>query len=211
VGTERLILLAIADHINGDGIAWPSAPRLARMCATTERHVRRILPRLVERGELEIVGARGAWRYNVYRICLGKGGTPAPLTPGSPLTQESPLSAESVTPDLQVRKPLTCRSCKPIYNRKEPLSVPRKRAPRQRRVTFAPPSPEEARAYAIEIGMAQGQADAFMDHFISNGWRVGARNPMRDWRAAMRNWLRRSASFGRNGAAPAPPKYRELD
>lgn len=31
---------------------------------------------------------------------------------------------------------------------------------------------------------------AFVDHYESNGWKVG-RNPMRDWRAAVRQWERR--------------------
>lgn len=33
------------------------------------------------------------------------------------------------------------------------------------------------------------EAHAFMDHYTSNGWKVG-RNPMKDWKAAIRNWLK---------------------
>src|SRR4030095_7019631 len=34
------------------------------------------------------------------------------------------------------------------------------------------------------------EADKFYDHYQSNGWRVG-KNPIKDWQAAARNWLRR--------------------
>jgi hypothetical protein len=38
---------------------------------------------------------------------------------------------------------------------------------------------------------AHGIADAFMDHFESNGWKVGkAKAPMQDWKASVRTWLR---------------------
>lgn len=39
----------------------------------------------------------------------------------------------------------------------------------------------------------------WMDHYESNGWRVG-RNPMRDWRAAVRTWEKNS--FGPAASSP---------
>lgn len=38
------------------------------------------------------------------------------------------------------------------------------------------------------------QAQKFHDYYQSNGWRVG-RNPMKDWKAALRNWIKRSKEF----------------
>jgi len=38
--------------------------------------------------------------------------------------------------------------------------------------------------------------EAFFDHYSSNGWRVGGKSPMKDWRAAVRNW-ERSPQYGR--------------
>lgn len=34
------------------------------------------------------------------------------------------------------------------------------------------------------------ESNKFFDHFSSNGWRVGGKAIMKDWRAAVRNWLR---------------------
>lgn len=64
---------------------------------------------------------------------------------------------------------------------------------------FSKPTPEEVTAYAKSIGFdLDGQH--FWDHYEANGWRVG-RNPMRDWRAAVRTWRRSEFRMeGKNGA-----------
>jgi len=49
---------------------------------------------------------------------------------------------------------------------------------------------------------AQAEAAAFLDHYQSNGWRVG-KNPMTDWPAAFRQWMRRRAQFQPTGSAAA--------
>ncbi len=53
---------------------------------------------------------------------------------------------------------------------------------------FAPPSLPELEAYWRERGLG-GDPEGFMDYFASKGWRVG-NAPMKDWRAAARNWSR---------------------
>lgn len=65
---------------------------------------------------------------------------------------------------------------------------------------FTPPTPEEVAAYAEERG-ERIDAHRFCDYHASRGWVVG-RNPMRDWRAAVRTWLRNEAEWasGRKGA-----------
>lgn len=72
---------------------------------------------------------------------------------------------------------------------------------------FSAPSADEVAAYWREASLA-GDPQRFHDHFTANGWKVGGKAPMRDWRAAARNWSRneRSLSTGRAqaGAAAAP-------
>jgi len=55
---------------------------------------------------------------------------------------------------------------------------------------FIKPTTEEVKNYALEAGLMI-DSDAFCDYFKSNGWKVGGRAPMKDWRAAVRNWCRR--------------------
>ena len=57
---------------------------------------------------------------------------------------------------------------------------------------FRPPSLEDVEAYCRERrNLVDPQA--FIDYYTSNGWRVG-RNPMKDWKAAVRTWERKDAA-----------------
>ena len=55
-----------------------------------------------------------------------------------------------------------------------------------RQKKFAPPTVEEVAAYCLE---RKHKVDAayFVDHYTSNGWKVGKQN-MKDWKAAVRTW-----------------------
>lgn len=54
---------------------------------------------------------------------------------------------------------------------------------------FIPPSPTEVKEYIAQMGY-NVDAEAFIDFYTSKGWKVGS-NPMKDWKAAVRNWQRR--------------------
>ena len=78
-----------------------------------------------------------------------------------------------------------------------------------RRKRFAPPTVAEVEAYASEYAAAHGgslDAERFCDHYASKGWRIGS-SPMKDWKAAVRNWMRDNgrrpscASEGDRGSA----------
>ena len=59
--TERLVLLALADHANDDGVAYPSVAGIAEKACCTERGARGILRRLEAGGWLvtKVGGGRG--------------------------------------------------------------------------------------------------------------------------------------------------------
>lgn len=69
---------------------------------------------------------------------------------------------------------------------------------------FAPPAREEVSAYAAEYASEKKldpggfDAERFMDYYESNGWKVG-RNAMRDWRATVRDWVRKDCQPERKG------------
>lgn len=58
---------------------------------------------------------------------------------------------------------------------------------------FIKPSIEEIRAYATEYGYII-DAESFYNHYESNGWKVG-KVAMKDWQAAVRNWVKRQKEF----------------
>jgi hypothetical protein len=67
-------------------------------------------------------------------------------------------------------------------------------------LTARPSSFAQVDAYFAEsLDAPKTEAEAFFDHFTANGWKVG-RTAMKDWRAAARNWVRRSASGSRGGS-----------
>ena len=54
---------------------------------------------------------------------------------------------------------------------------------------FSPPSVQEIEEYCREKGFLL-DAERFVDYYASIGWRVG-KNPMKDWRAAVRTWVKK--------------------
>lgn len=60
------------------------------------------------------------------------------------------------------------------------------------RPRFSPPTIEQVKSYCEEKGYAV-DSERFVDYYTANGWRVG-KNPMKDWKAAVRNWNRKEKS-----------------
>lgn len=58
----------------------------------------------------------------------------------------------------------------------------------------------------LEPALPPVEAQRFWDYYESNGWKVG-RNPMRDWRAAARNWQRNAVTPSPRG----PKTYEQLE
>lgn len=59
--------------------------------------------------------------------------------------------------------------------------------------TFIRPTAEQINEYSKEIGFTL-DGSQFIDHYEARGWLIG-KNPMKDWKAAVRTWKRNSSSF----------------
>lgn len=71
--TEKLVLLALADHANDDGYCFPSYSSLARRCSLSDRQVRRTVAKLADRGILRIGHSYrddGGQSSNAYSIVV---------------------------------------------------------------------------------------------------------------------------------------------
>ena len=64
-----------------------------------------------------------------------------------------------------------------------------------KRDRFVPPTLDDVRAYYKETGKPI-DAEAFIDYYSANGWKTG-KNPMKDWKAAVRQWRRRDEENGK--------------
>ena len=61
---------------------------------------------------------------------------------------------------------------------------------------FTPPSVDEVSLYCSEKNIRL-DAQRFVDYYTANGWMAG-KVKMKDWKAAVRNWDRRSGEFSTN-------------
>lgn len=70
-----------------------------------------------------------------------------------------------------------------------------------------PSNLSEAVEYFATLGMPADEAQRFTDYYTANGWKVG-RNPMKDWKAAARNWRKgftdKQAQSGNTAARTQP-------
>ena len=63
------------------------------------------------------------------------------------------------------------------------------------RSAFVPPTPDDVRTYCQQQGY-DIDAQYFCDFYAKKGWMVG-KNKMKDWQAAVRNWVRNNDSGGK--------------
>jgi len=61
---------------------------------------------------------------------------------------------------------------------------------------FIKPELFEVQNYFEELGSLT-EAEGFYNYYESNGWKVG-RNPMKDWKAATRNWIKNAKNYKKN-------------
>lgn len=58
-----------------------------------------------------------------------------------------------------------------------------------------PPSIDELKEFFLESESTSKEAENFFNYFESNGWLVGGKAKMKNWKAAARNWISRSSNF----------------
>lgn len=84
-GAERLVLLALADNANDEGVCWPSVKTIAKKAAIDERRCHRIIKDLEELGYLIVTerqGANGLKSTNIYNVYADpQGGARARVAP----------------------------------------------------------------------------------------------------------------------------------
>ena len=75
------------------------------------------------------------------------------------------------------------------------------------------PTLEEAQIYFLEKSFTEIEAQRFFNYFESNGWLVGGRTKMKDWKAAARNWMLNAKKFGNKtyASGQTEPKTNNLN
>lgn len=107
---------------------------------------------------------------------------------GRPKTKEEPKDNLNVTipkPNVNVNENVNVN-----VNENDKKDSGAKNAPKPPAKRFIPPSVENVTGYCNEKGYAI-DAERFVDFYQSKGWMVG-KNKMKDWKAAVRTWVKGS-------------------
>jgi hypothetical protein len=171
--TERLVMLALADHADDQGRCYPSNARLCDRTGLSERAVRQNIRALESSGYLSVHIGAGQSGSNVY-IVRPQGGQempPAGNAPGTSCTPPRHLVPDRGAPDAP----------KPSGTIKEPSVVREELAPllgyeladgfiAHRKALKAPLTPHAARLLAKKLAeCADPRAEA--ERSIVNGWK----------------------------------------
>ena len=77
----------------------------------------------------------------------------------------------------------------------------------RKKQVFAPPDLWEVVDYAKEIAAgSEGAPQDFYDYYQSNGWKVGNKGAMKDWRAAFRRWARNEKTMKHDTNSEIPAR-----
>lgn len=177
--TAKLVLLALADHADGNGLCWPSISRLEQRTSLSRSSVIRALAELEQLRLIE--RTRRGPTSNSYLL------PSVTVTPEK--CQPDTSGSVSVTP-----KPSVETSMKP------------KKAERTRLSAMTADWQVDADLWkwahdsfpALTREDLAHETDRFRDHWISKAERRA------DWRASWRNWIRNAAKF----AARSRPVHR---
>jgi hypothetical protein len=200
----KSLLLNLLIFADSRGEAWPSHSTLAAAVGVDRKSILNWQWELQERGLLIVDSGGGRSSSNRYRVNLQS------LENSESGSQFAEINSESGSQFKNENCERGSINCEPRSINCEPrshnppmnsLEHPKESA----RTQFQKPSVQQLEAFAREHGL-RFDAAAFHDHFEANGWKVGGKALMKDWRAAVRNWVRREPQFsgGPRGSAGGP-------
>jgi len=169
-----------------------SLPKLCQATGQTNRQVRDSLKHLEMTGEVTGYSTNRyrvitIVKYDEYQSADRQNGRQNDRQSGRQMTDKT---ADETAASIEY---IELQNNRNIDKEKHPSDVKRNA---QR---FVPPTPDDVRTFCQENGLSV-DPDRFCDYYASKGWKVGS-SPMKDWKAACRNWAKRDA-----GTAPAPKK-----
>ena len=158
---EKMILAEIDSLDCGNNGCYASNQYIADFCQCSVTKVSLSVSKLVSLG---YVTSTVKNRSRILKSCLSK--------------SESNLS-ESESEAF--------KKCMPAFQKVKDINIEENNKEIHKRV-FTPPSVEEVQEYCVERGN-NVSAERFVSYYTAIGWKVGRnRNPMRDWKAAVRTW-----------------------
>ena len=187
---EKILLMEIDSFTSKGKDCYFSNEYIAEFLGVTERMARKLISGLIEKGYVRKTKFDGRRRYVETTIAINVGGRP-----------ETKFRAERKQNSTQGGNAVPHTYTKDLnkFTDNTPLSK------KESTPTFKKPSIEDVRAYC-QARANNVSPEAFFAFYESNGWKVG-RNPMKDWRAAVRTWEQRNQQNpSPRSARPSPQK-----
>jgi hypothetical protein len=178
-GNKLLLLLALCDYANDDGLCYPTVQTLAKKVRVQVRSVQKMLSELRELGLMDRYKSGGGKYPNIYRV------TPTPVPADTPVPTDTPPLSLEEHPSILIGNHHITKS-------KKKSSI---------ELDWIPKNVE----YAREHGLAPEQAlEFFVTWAVSNGktykdWDL-------TWSNACRTWLKKQ---GLPTATPSKKKQGE--
>lgn len=179
---EKMILAEIDSLDCGSDGCYASNQYIAGFCQCSCTKVSLSVSKLVSLG---YVTSSIHNRARVLKSCLSKS--------EDMLSKNESILSESESQPF--------KNCKPAFQKVKDINIEENNKDIHKRDSFTRPSVDEVRAYCLERENGV-DADRFVAYYTANGWKVG-KNPMRDWRAAVRTWEKND-----RGKAAGKPGYR---
>ena len=215
--SDRLMLLALADHADDSGVAWPGVERLAHKCCVHRDTARRTLRRLEDEGWITTVTGGGTingevGRTSRYQIVMerlaeqpgptptstrGSGSTTPTSTSGYPhvhvgptptSTRGEPSVEPSKNPKPVIPSGEVAESRTPIAPERHPSRSIDGWAPRREFI-------EDLRKQFPGVDV-RARYEAMVD------WKIAKGQTSRSWEAELRDWVRRQ--FEKQKAEESP-------
>jgi hypothetical protein len=214
-GSRLLLMLALADYADDEGMSWPKLATLAQKCRCSRGYIKTMIGDLKEAGEVQVIERHvegGGNMSNLYKLtvlgvtAVSPGVTPVPPPgatpvtppghPGAPLGVTLEATEPSVEPPIE---PPEIKNTAPRAERKRPPHddvLPQTNTPQ--RAMFA----ALAEAWQVDVALApKGRVGkvasamvkaGYTPEQVQAGYRVGGWWYTHDWRG--------------KGGAPATPE-----
>lgn len=179
---EMLLYALIYSYSDGGSAFYGSTEYLAKRLGSSKSRIIKVLNEMVSKG---LIIKKTSGRFNFYvtnfnYVCN---------------TDEPPVSVEHPT-RCQIDTESSVTPTPNNINNNINNNISAKR--------FVKPTVEEVRAYCKERNN-NVDADKFISHYDSNGWKVG-KTPMKDWKASVRTWEKNDYGYHNKAVTEEPPK-----
>lgn len=198
------LLLTISNRLGRNRSAWPSYEALAYDMNANERSVRNWVSELVEMKILKVTGGGGRGRSNSYEIVLDALPMKPERTPrnqerhsgfgddGEDLNQERHSEFQGDKPGTSFTKPGTSfqktRNDIPGNYKGNCSENSKGKQKRSQKAKFQPPTVEQVRQYAAEIGFPELDPEHLVQHYAATNWTKKDGSPVTSWKQCVLTW-----------------------